>query len=378
MNDESVVQLPTIAPDMIRPILERARRADNPTGEQHGSDKPVLLLGRPGLGKTNIGRQFAEDNGMIYIPIYLSYCTYNDVKGFGVPNHEKERMVWYIDEAFPDPDSDKSYLIFWDELFNATSSVIKVAQQAVLEREIGNGYKCPRKTMMVAAANGLKHHCQASRAPASVMDRFAVYAVEPAIKATLDWLAENAQTEYVHSFLQAHNESLYCDNMDKWDGEQAQSSSRSYAKLDNYLASYRGVSEMLPAENTRQFKADVSARIGAKAGQEFHTYMLLYATCGDVGKLLADARNCNLTSIINRPDMRYIVASNLVALAEKDNLSDVLLLSHRLTDPDINRPNDLESMESMVGNRLRRSRKDLASVRALIEWQLKHKSELLK
>ena len=81
---------------------------------------------------------------------------------------------------------------------------------------------------------------------------------------------------------------------------------------------------------------------------------------------------------MERPDLKYIVASKLVTLAEKDNLSDVLLLSHRLTDPNLNSPDDLESMESMVGNRLRRKRKDLSTERALIEWQLKHKGELLK
>ena len=67
-----------------------------------------------------------------------------------------------------------------------------------------------------------------------------------------------------------------------------------------------------------------------------------------------------------------------MTLAEKDNVSDVILLSHRLTDPDLDCPDGLESMESMVGNRLRRKRKDLSTVPAMIQWQLKHKNELLK
>ena len=381
-ENDAVVPLPTSTPEMIQPILRRAWRADNPTGDQAGKYKPVLLIGPPGVSKSAQVEQFAHDNGMIYIPVYLSYNTFNDIKGFGVPDRDPnsdtfERMIWYRDAVFPDSDCDKKYLIFWDELFNANASVIKVAQQAVLERMIGE-YKFPRNTMMVAAANGQKHHCQSSRAPASVMDRFSIYQLEPSIKGTLDWLMDNAQTEYVFGFLQAHNESLYCDNMDKWDGEQAQSTSRSYTKLDQLLTTYSDPSEMVATDNTRLFKADVCGCIGAKAGQEFVTFVQLYATCGDVGELLADARNCDLRRIVERPDLKYIVASKLVTLAEKDNLSDVLLLSHRLTDPNLNSPDDLESMESMVGNRLRRKRKDLSTERALIEWQLKHKGELLK
>lgn len=379
---DEVVPLPTTTPDMIKPILRRACKADNPTGDQAGHYKPVLFFGPPGVSKSEQIKQFARENGYTLITVYLSYLTFNDMKGIGVPDRDPEsptyqRMVWWRDAVFPDSDCDGKYLIFWDELLNAAPSVIKVAQQAVLERMIGE-YRFPRNTMMVAAANGQKHFCQASRAPASVMDRFACYQLQPAIKPMLNWLLKNAKTEHVYGFLEGHNEFLYCDNMDKWDGEQAQSSSRSYAKLDQYLSTYSDPSEMIDPDNARLFKSDVSGCIGAKAGEAFITHIQLYATCGDVGKLLENPRTCDLSRILSRPDLMYIVASKLVTLTDQDNVADVLLLSHRLTDPNLNRPDELETIESLVGNRLRFNRKDLSNVRDLHKWQLKHARELLK
>jgi hypothetical protein len=76
--------------------------------------------------------------------------------------------------------------------------------------------------------------------------------------------------------------------------------------------------------------------------------------------------------------MKYIIASKLVTLAEKDNVADVLLLARRLTDPDLtSNPDVLQSMESMVGNRLRRTRAELVNTPPMIKWCLKNKDELL-
>ena len=94
--------------------------------------------------------------------------------------------------------------------------------------------------------------------------------------------------------------------------------------------------------------------------------------------MLEDARHCDLSRVKTKPDMKYIIASKLVTLAEKDNVADVLLLARRLTDPDLtSNPDVLQSMESMVGNRLRRTRAELVNTPPMIKWCLKNKDELL-
>ena len=85
-----------------------------------------------------------------------------------------------------------------------------------------------------------------------------------------------------------------------------------------------------------------------------------------------------MSRVKTKPDMKYIIASKLVGLADKDNVADVLLLARRLTDPDLtSNPDVLQSMESLVGNRLRRSRADLSGTTAMVKWQLDNKDELL-
>ena len=376
-TDNEVVPLIPIYPTDITPILHRVRKADNPTGNRTGKFKVPLFLGMPGLGKTDIMKAFAEAMGMIYIDFRLAYRTFNDVRGYAFPDKEEEIMKWFKDQALPPSDCDKHYLFHWEELLNANPNVLKVAQEAILDRRIGD-YQFPRNCMMVASANGLKHHCQAARTTASIMDRFQIFIVEPSITGTQKWLMENAKTEYVLGFLKAHNEALYCDNMSLWDGEQPLSSSRSYANLDTYLSTYDDPLEMTSPENLRIFKAEVGGCIGGKAQQMFTTYMQLYATCGNVEKMLEDARHCDLSRVKTKPDMKYIIASKLVGLADKDNVADVLLLARRLTDPDLtSNPDVLQSMESLVGNRLRRSRADLSGTPAMVKWQLDNKDELL-
>ena len=376
-NDNEVVPLIPIYPTDITPVLHRVRKADNPTGNRTGKFKVPLFLGMPGLGKTDIMKAFAEAMGMIYIDFRLAYRTFNDVRGYAFPDKEEEIMKWFKDQALPPSDCDKHYLFHWEELLNANPNVLKVAQEAILDRRIGD-YEFPRNCMMVASANGLKHHCQAARTTASIMDRFQVFDVAPSISGTNKWLMENAKTEYVLGFLRAHNEALYCDNMALWDGEQPISSSRSYAKLDRYLTTYKDPLEMTSPENLRIFKAEVGGCVGGKAAQMFTTYIQLYATCGSVEKMLEDARHCDLSRVKTKPDMKYIIASKLVTMAEKDNVADVLLLARRLTDPDLtSKPDVLQAMESMVGNRLRRTRAELVNTPPMIKWCLKNKDELL-
>jgi hypothetical protein len=75
-------------------------------------------------------------------------------------------------------------------------------------------------------------------------------------------------------------------------------------------------------------------------------------------------------------DIKWLIACRSIALADKHKVDKGLTLAHRLTDPNMNNPQQLDMLESFVGNSISRIKKDLLKTQALVGWRVKHADEL--
>ena len=62
------------------------------------ANQPLLLVGKPGVGKTSLGFQAAEEEGWDVIPFYASIADPTDFKGFVMPNGVTLNFYWPVTE----------------------------------------------------------------------------------------------------------------------------------------------------------------------------------------------------------------------------------------------------------------------------------------
>ena len=333
-----------------------------------GNRKPPIFLGPYGLGKSHSAAAFAAHDNREYIDFRLSYYTFNDVRGFGVPNRDKGVMEFLPTEDFP-TNPDGRYLFHWEELTNCHPTTQKVAMQGILDRRVGN-YHFPKDTIMMASGNRLGERTYVERLAAALADRLAFYHVRPDLDSFLGHMETHAQSDYVYAYVQANPEAPYSYDISKWDGESNLPTFRSLDRLDELVASYATADEII---SDRLFAAHAASCIGPQRGREFAEFIKLTATVGNVADMLKDPLHCNLPQ---RTDLAWLVACKLISLADVTNFGAVLTISHRLTDPHMREPNDLQAMESYVGNAVRRRKPEVAKSRDGIAWLVKHGATL--
>ena len=331
-----------------------------------GNRKPPLFYGIYGLGKSHHVKEFAKkvDGHLISYPCSLK--TFNDVRGFGVPDHESGLMKFYMDEDF-DFVKDRLNVLDLDEMGNTSPAVQKPLMRVALEHRVGK-YRLPENTFITATSNRRCHRTGVEPMLAALADRFSIYHVRPDFRSFMNYMNENAKSAEVLAFLNVNSDAPYNFDVAKWDGESNMPTFRSFERLDELAASYRNTKEM--AEDDL-LAAMASAKVGPKYGPMFAQFVRLSDSIGDVDKMIDEADTC---AIPVEADLRWIIACRLITAADKNKLSQVLTLSHRLSEPnevDWSVNDEPSAMQTYVCTSIRRRRPELLRTAEMLDWQQK-------
>ena len=346
----------TIATDDIISVLTRSAKA--------GNKKPPLFLGWYGLAKSLMVKRFCEQNDYHFIDFRAAYKTFNDVRGFPIPNRESGIMEWFPDEDW-DFHPTKRNVILFDEIGQAATSTFKALMQAVLDRRVGK-MEFPPDTIVCAASNKLDQKTGCQRMLAALADRFAIYEVAPSISSFQRHLEEEGQSPYVLAFVNANSDAPYNFKIEDWNGEENLPTFRSFSRLDELTASYADTVEMT---SDPLFLAHAQSCVGPKYGTMFTEFIKLTSAVGDVADMVENSRTCVIPS---RPDLQWLVACRLITLADSSNLDKIFEVAQRLTTPndhDWRSRKEPSAMQMFVGNSLRRRRLDLSRSAGMLEWQ---------
>ena len=114
-----------------------------------------LLSSSPGVGKSSIVHQLAEDFGLKLIDLRLSQCTPEDLQGFPMRTGDKATFTPF--DVFPIeddeiPDGYNGWMLFLDELTSATKPVQAAAYKLILDRMVGS-FRLHEKVAIVGAGN---------------------------------------------------------------------------------------------------------------------------------------------------------------------------------------------------------------------------------
>jgi len=213
----------------IKPILAAA----------HEADDSVLMEGLHGIGKSEIVKQYCDENGYHYTALFLSHQEVGDLIGIPVTeviNDESvtlwSKPIWLqrMEEAAA---NGKKCVLLLDELNRAQTDVLNSALQLVLERQIHehvlpevNGYR----TQIIACTNPDGEDYQVQTLDPALINRFLKIDVEVDEEAWLKWAKENNVNNIVRAFI--------VDNMTKLhyiSEDEIGATPRSWTKLGKFM-----------------------------------------------------------------------------------------------------------------------------------------------
>lgn len=126
-----------------------------------------LLMGEPGIGKTQGVYDFAERKGVKVVELYLSQMSPLEISGMTMPD-EADHSMQVFDSKRLDGLEDGDVL-FLDELLQAPQQVLAACLTLIQERRMLSGKMLP-DVFIVAAANPIEN--METRIPLSIRQRF--------------------------------------------------------------------------------------------------------------------------------------------------------------------------------------------------------------
>jgi MoxR-like ATPase len=189
-----------------------------------------LLVGHFGVGKTDVARQIAAENGRKIVILVLSQMEPGDL--IGLPARGEDRTTFLRPDWWPE---DGNYLIVLDEINRAHRSIRNAIMQLLIDKRIHN-HVLPDGVWIMATMNPPdEEYDQADLiTDPAFISRFFVLHVSPTVEEWKEWAQASGVDPRVIDFIAAYPEFLYTSSPLSLRVE-LRPSPRSWYKLSNVL-----------------------------------------------------------------------------------------------------------------------------------------------
>lgn len=196
-NDPNIrnLDVPDLVDRIKRVYQMNARRVEK--GEKRTKNQALFIWGAPGIGKTEILNQVAEQLGCVVQEWHLSQIEPTDFRGvpkienvLGSGKAEDERTVSKLPAIFPTDDGEngRGGIMFFDEINRAPKMVLSAALSLCLGGKIGT-YELPPHWIVIAAGNRPDDlgGAVATEIEPALANRFGHVNYAPTLERWIDW-----------------------------------------------------------------------------------------------------------------------------------------------------------------------------------------------
>ncbi|HEY0585286.1 MAG TPA: MoxR family ATPase [Pseudoduganella sp.] len=251
---------------------------------EHRLHHSVMIWGAPGIGKSSVVRQVAQAQQIGFIDLRLSQLAPTDLRGVPVPRDGV--TAWYPPEFLP---RDGSGILFLDEINLAPPVLQGVAQQLVLDREVGS-YQVPPGWFVWAAGNRAEDRAAIFDMPSPLANRFLHLPVEAHLESFRRYAHRANLHEHIIGFLNFRPSLLH-----KMDSQSnAWPSPRSWSMADGLLKA----------------GLDVVPAVGAAAAAEFKVFQHLAAQIPGIERIVSGKSTDVFPA---EPSLQYALTSGIVS-----------------------------------------------------------------
>ena len=257
---ENISNLPSTSVESAKKIL---RSIFNEISNSNGNNlsQGVFLWGPPGVGKSDLVKQLADEKQIELVDIRLPLLDPIELRGLPTVDEENGIARWLPPDFLPKGDSPPG-ILFLDEINAAAPSIQASAYQLVLDKKIGT-YELPKGWVVIAAGNRTNDRSVAYRLPTALANRFTHLEIVPKLDEWTSWGWKNDIDPMIISFLKIHSELLLSFNPKK--NDVAFPSPRSWAFVSK-LKSLRN-------EDINLYLSTVAGTIGVSASQQFLAFL---------------------------------------------------------------------------------------------------------
>lgn len=307
---------------------------------------PALIVGQPGVGKTEIMCQAAEDVGANVIVSHPVVSDPTDYKGMPYASEGKAEFLTFGDLQQMIDAGTRTVVVF-DDLGQAPSMVQAALMQVLGKREI-NGKKISKHITFLAATNDRNHHAGVTGMLEPVKSRFAtILRLKTSLEDWIKW----AITHDMPSELIA----LFRFDANIWDKYKWKPT----AEIENQ-ACPRTIAYMGKLHNAGIVgMSEFAGAVGEGLASEYLGFLKIVEMLPTIDGILL---NPDRAEVPEESSALYAISTTLASKITKDNLSRVLKYLHRIPE---------EFMILCMKDAAMRESKIL-QCKAAIEWGVKY------
>lgn len=165
----------------------------------------VMLWGRPGVGKSQLVAQLAQQRDAELRDVRLSQKTASDIGGLPALDHQHKQTTFYLPDFLPR--EDKPGILFLDELPGADEQTRIAAYGLILERRVAH-WTLGAQWRIIAAGNRPEDGAFSCEFGTALNDRLVHLVIEPTAQDWLAWAVGNGIAPEVMAFIQTRPDLL--------------------------------------------------------------------------------------------------------------------------------------------------------------------------
>ena len=311
--------------------------------------RPVMLWGAPGVGKSDVIRNIADDMKHELRDVRLSLLDPIDLKGFPTIDTVKKQMSWLPADFLPKKGKG---ILFLDEINAAPQSVQAAAYQLVLNRKIGE-YKLPDGWSVMAAGNRASDRSVVHAMPAALANRFVHLDFDINVDDWSHWAMENELHTDLRAFIRFRPNLLHC--FDSASNPRAFPSPRSWAFVNDIYKDNHSADDEYEL---------IKGTVGEGAAAEFSGFVRQIKDLPTIDQVLLDPDG---TKVPTSPAGMYAMATALDSKATTANIARIMKYTDRMP---------VEFQVVFVRSAIRRDGK-LTGTKSYMDWGIRHQSVLL-
>ncbi len=175
------------------------------------SKRPVFLWGPPGIGKSEVVSEIADELNGLMIDLRMAQMEPTDLRGIPFYNKDSGKMDWAPPVDLPDEELASKYpiiVLFLDEMNSAPPAVQAAGYQLILNRRVGK-YHLPDNVVIVAAGNRDSDKGVTYRMPMPLANRFIHLEMRPDFASWQTWAVNKGIHKDVVGYLSFAKQDLY-------------------------------------------------------------------------------------------------------------------------------------------------------------------------
>lgn len=260
---------------------------------------PTFLWGAPGIGKSSIIKQIAEQKELGFIDLRLSLMDPTDLKGIPFYDKHEHTAVWAPPSFLP---REGSGILFLDELNSAPPAVQASAYQLILDRKVGE-YELPSGWAIVAAGNRESDRGVVYRMPSPLANRFIHLEMDVDVDDYKEWAYKSAIDERIIAYIGYKNENLF--TFDATKNEKSFATPRSWEFVDKVMKSTMSEKLLL---------GSVGGAVGHDIAVDFLSFCKVADRLPDIEMILQTGEGAYPSDV----DVLYALSAGLVSKTMKN------------------------------------------------------------